>query len=485
MSRSLTNSDLEAGFAYATKLKEINERWPTRTKDGREHLGQRAVYRAIFNDGYKRIFIRAGRKGAKSHTSLYIATRMAGLMKGAATYIIGPQYKQQKEIMWHNGKLPQFAPKSWGAEVRDSDTRVVYPDGGFTKLDGSENYDSYRGTEYDCMVLDEFKDHDIRFYEACYPNLLARNGILVIIGTPPDSKNHYWELEQEIRSDPRWFFYHWTSWDNPFLPHGEEWLREEKQLYIKRGNIHEWMQEYEAEYSFGGRKRVYPMWSTNFVRPHSLLMQILKNDFRKLRWFTITDPGNQTCFGGLFAAYNPYTADLYLLDEIYEKDADKTSARQIFERIRTCEAELYPAHPRGAFRRFYDSAAPDFPINVRATYPGEQFSPTFKASNNKQKEITLIKDILLAGKLHVSNRCKNFISEIEDYIYEEDRTTGERVLPDHNDHLMDCLRYLVTGANYKFIESVEKSSVQSERRRYADDLENNDWTHWADDYLPN
>lgn len=208
------------------------------------HDKQKAVFRALFRtDGKakKRVFIRKGRKGGGTQTALYPLARIAGLFPERAAYLIGPTQTLQSEIVWKNRRLHNFIPPQWQARTLEQEKRIVLPNNSFIKVAGANDPDAARGWEGDIFIWDEFKDHDIRSYEACYPNVASRDAIWIVLGSPPTTRDsHYYKLEQQIREDPDWFFIHWSCWDNPFLPGGREWLEKEKQKYYERGSWDLW-----------------------------------------------------------------------------------------------------------------------------------------------------------------------------------------------------------------------------------------------------
>ena len=88
-----------------------------------------------------------------------------------------------------------------------------------------------------------------------------------------------------------------------------------------------------------------------FVRPHATVMRVLKKDAHKVRWYSIFDPGTESVFAVLHAVHNPFTAEIFLLEEIYEKNRNNTSSGQIWDRAMVNERALYSASlaPGGAF----------------------------------------------------------------------------------------------------------------------------------------
>lgn len=224
------DDDLLKNYALQTakRLEELHE-------GKRFHKYQAAVFNAIFKEGKKRIFIRKGRKGGGTETAIYPLARVAGTMPGSACYMIGPTQKLQSEIVWQNRRLHNFLPKVWNAKSNEQENRIRLPNESFIKIEGANDPEALRGILGDVFVWDEYKDQNPLSMENCYPNVLSRDAIWMVLGTPPTKKtNHYYIKEREIRQDPDWAFFKWTAWDNPFLPGGHEFLQSEKEKYLSR-----------------------------------------------------------------------------------------------------------------------------------------------------------------------------------------------------------------------------------------------------------
>lgn len=439
------------------RIAKLNSNWAP-------HPGQVKAGKALFNKKKKRLFIRAGRKWGKSEVVMYMAWRFALTTDNPQVYIIGPSQKQQKEIMWQNGRLRRFGPEEYIEQTMESELRLKI-NGGFIKVDGSENFEAYRGTEYHLMILDEMKDQDPRFYQAAYPNLRSLDGTLVCIGTPPDHPdNFYVQLLNEIKSDSDWEHIHGTAWENPYvagikdIQAAHDWLKAEKEKYLKRGDKERWLREYEAELAFGGRSRVIPnITRKTHVKPSFHVEQLMENH-KGLEHYVVLDPGTSTCFAGLFAAVDPYTSKIFLLDEIYEKDQTKTSTDHIWPTImQKCK---YWNSRLDAWKIYYDDAAAWFANEVLSRY-GAYISPAGKFKSDKELSISTLKDVArVPHLLTISDRCENLMWELENYVRDENGR-----IPKKNDHLIDSLRYLLVCSHYELNERPEP--VEEEKGRYV------------------
>jgi hypothetical protein len=354
------------------------------------------------------------------------------------------------------------------ASNREWDTRLILKNGSFVKVWGANDWKNMVGVEGDVFVFDELADHDPRAYKNCYPNIASRDAIWIVVGAPPVEKvksSFYYNLEKTIRKDPDWFFLQWSSWENAmFLPGGRPWLEAEKKRYYDAGNWDEWEQRWEARYVIGGGGTVLSHFNPDMmhpksqVLPHDVIMAMISKDKHKLRWFQVFDPGYATCFAVLFAVYNQYTSEMFILDEIYETDRNKLSINQIWPDVAIREEQLYPG---GNWKRIYDSAAPGFPQEVRSRWGRDiSFQPTYKEKGDEDKFFRIINSALYTKRCWISERCEKGIIEMQDYATKEDGT-----YPDKDNHFMDDLRYLFKACNYSMNEAQYDVTIKPDLKR--------------------
>lgn len=433
------NVELKAyALQTAQRLKELHA--------GKKfHSHQVAVFNSIFKQGKKRVFIRKGRKGGGTETAMYPLARIAGTVPGAACYFIGPTKVGQAEIVWDNRRLHNFLPKSWNAKPNEQTNRLRLPNESFIKVEGANDPEAARGWEGDIFVWDEYKDQNPLAMENCYPNVMSRDAIWIVLGTPPTKRtNHYYIKEREIRQDPDWAFFHWTAWDNPFLPGGHEYLTKEKKKYYDRGDWDLWQIEYEAEYVFNSNRKVIPDFTEKNKLPRSVIMEMLSRDKRHLKWFTAIDPGYSTCFAVLFACINPYTNQIFWLDEIYSTDRRNNAARDMWPEIRRRQKRLYD----GKWTTIYDNAGEAFATEVHAINRdiGEKaiLIPTFKQRGDEDAYFRVLNSCFaLREQSYVAEECKQFIWEMEEYETDE----KDNYVDAHN-HLLDDARYILKYARF-------------------------------------
>ena len=113
-------------------------------------------------------------------------------------------------------------------------------------------------------------------------------------------------------------------------------------------------------------------------------------------------------------------------------------------------------------RMIYDNAATWFQTEVAAQF-NYGLEPCIKGVKKKEDRLSLIKDIFIEEMMIISDTCKWFIWELENY-----RTDENNKIPKENDHLIDAFRYMLANAYYNRLELThEDPDSLDERRAYT------------------
>jgi hypothetical protein len=452
----------EPALALAKVIGDLNACW-------QPHPAQQRILNAVFLRLLHVVMVECGRKFGKTETIAYFLWRGAMLF-GGGWYYFAPEQKQAKEIIWASQRIQTFGPQSYLAAVNNTEMRLSFINGGFIKIDGSDNFNAYRGITPRGAAYDEFRDFRPEFHKAFGPNLAVHNAPLLLCGTPPEALelDHYDAMKSDLQLGRDLF--NFPTWMNPHI--SRDWLRREKAKLYSRGEGDVWEREFEAKRVIGGSNAIFPMFSrAKHVRPHAEILAEIARDRKKLVWQVGADPGTTTRFGVLFRAVNPYTRKVYVLDEIYEGDALENSTSRMMPRINMMREELYPGWSAFGmdWEMIYDEAAAWFASESLASFD-EAWTPTAKATKPKESGLSLMKDQMLYGLLVVSDRCKNLVKEIEGYIKDKD---GK--IPKVNDHLLDVSRYLdaFSACDLVPVEEPKAPDPDTQRRFYKpeDDLQ--------------
>jgi hypothetical protein len=389
---------------------------------------------------------------------------------------VAPFYNQAAEIIWHPGRLKNFLgphTDKYIADIHDTDRRIIFKNGSFIKLVGSDNHQAGRGFNPDGAVYDEFKDHDYRFHEGFVDNLITKKAPLLIVGTPPPTFDHFFcRTEEDFKLDDRGSYYKMPTWSNPYIDKAE--LEREKQSAIRKGEWAKYMREIEAEIVPGGANAIFPMLEiprynergdlvgeSRHVKYKHELVAMVRNTRKDWKFYAAYDPGSAVCFAAVFAAVNIYSKKVVVLDEIYEKRKSEMSTKKIYptalEKMKVIEmADWFEV---------YDYAATWFQNEVSNEYR-RALHPCTKDLNKKEEKLSLIKDFLLEDLLLISNSCKGLIQEMAVYATDENDK-----IPKENDHAIDALRYMFNAAHI--------STVPRDRHKRPEDFR-----EWTDlDYL--
>lgn len=457
---TLTDSGLTS---YTRMIEELHSRW-------KPHAGQIRVGLSYFRDQSHSIFVQNGRKWGKTELALYFLWRIAQSFPGSPCYYIAPLQNQAREIIWADPRLVNFGPREWlqtgSRGINHSEMRLNFNNGSFVKVDGSENYDKYRGPRYKLCIYEEYKDHKPEFRKAMHPNASVLQGVDLYVGTPPETEGEFTLLADEHKNTPGMAFHQGPTWENPHI--SRTWLLNEKKKLYLRGEGDDWEREYAARFIRGGRKTIFPMLSKAMITPHKDLIQKLHRDRKKLHWFAWCDPAGATCFAVLFVAINPYTKKVYVLDEIYEHEQSEMTTLRIGKRLIQKRDELH--HRAQEWRLGYDEAATWFHNEWMDHFEDEEgLEPSHKHLNKKSVGLTLIKDIFLAGLLEISDRCEKFYWELDQY-----RKDDKGNIPKKDDHLIDCFRYILGAESYSLPEEKEiilEERPRRERKRLEDEFD--------------
>jgi len=131
---------------------------------------------------------------------------------------VAPQYGIAL-IGWR--MMRRLATQVPGVVVRESERMITLPTGGTVQIKSADNPDSLRGEGLDFVVLDEcaFLKEET-WSEVLRPTLADRKGGALFISTPK-GKNWFFNIYNQAHYDPSWAAFHYTSYDNPFIPPSE------------------------------------------------------------------------------------------------------------------------------------------------------------------------------------------------------------------------------------------------------------------------
>ena len=441
--------------------------------------GQAEVAKAVFADGKRLVFLQCGRKYGKTTVMLYCLVRWALTHPNAQVYWFAPKAKQAREIVWESQRLQTFVPKKYVTKIKNTEMRVVFFNGSFVKLDGSDEYEQYRGIEPDAAGYDELKDFDHRFDTSFRPNLGPKKAPLIVAGTPPrndvspgEMKFHALAEEAKRRKDG--FYKECASWERK----DPDWIEELESIKIQfearaaRGDadaMNEWRVEYGGEYVQGGPGSIFPMFQENIhSKPRNEILLELRQRIHDCDFYCIADPGNKECFCVVFYIHDVRNGHMYAVDEIYEQDQSENSIAQIYPRIQEKFQAIYPYASGWNF--IYDEAELWFKVNMLANYEDPGWRATRKGLYRQKAAeakpfLGHIKDAFVRYAFTIASECVHGIKEIKGYAKDENGN-----IPKKNDHWIDTARYAFAESNFEFSPVVpDVESRISSPRGYSTD----------------
>lgn len=459
---------------------------------GQARFVKKALPKELGGEGCKRIFLRNGRKWAKTTSAVYLANACALRMPKWGIYIFAPLQKQAREIYWeemndYGRVLPDFLNidnerSPFVAKVKDNECRMEFYNGSFIKIDGSDNFAAARGYNPHLVIADEIAQFDPRWFNAMLPNLRSHSAPLVLLGTPPEnpiledgSKHHFVkfaeEFEAEMARGMPVFTMEAPSTENVYVygsEEGKKELAEEKKRLFARGESDVYYREYEGRIIYSGATYIFPapvFVESENVLPHQVLLDRIGQDQFKYDWYCVADPGTKECFAVGFFAIDNYKGEILKLAEIHATDQADNSSGRIWETIQPILQELFP-YPQD-WNYVYDEAAAWFPNELNNHHENLGWIPTNKhqmrtETGELKPYISSLKDLLQARRYLISDRCTATVKEYKSY-----QKDSKGRIPKGNDHQIDLDRYLVASSGFS-LNSLKTDSIllNLNNRRY-------------------
>lgn len=459
---STTRNELDAKNEIITRLHKhliAYNRFP--------HEGQSKVIKAFFKDKKKIIMGQCGRSFGKTEEILYMAWRFALTNPGTETYIVCPEISQARRIYWIPRRLQNYGPQEFVYEHRDSELRVVFKNGSHIMLAGCENYESLRGIKPHLVIYDEFQHHSQFFdEEVMQPNLSSGKVHLIVKGTPPKRHCYYIDFRDNLLTQIQQgstdvFYIELPSVDNPTLD--KEWLKRKRSELIRKGKINVWLREYEGKLVFDTEHAIFPFFDDTtggkHVKPAATIARILQPDRGKLNWYDLYDPGTASVFGALYIAHNPYTSQLFIVDEIYATEKREMTSKAVWNKGTEIRNRHYKN--QSAWLHYYDEAALWFANEVMSQFDvgmiptHKQQAETRRKNDEGRAGESLLNTLMMTdNKFIVSDRCVKFIWEMRNYVTDEKGN-----YPKKHDHLMDLLFYFIHVSGFEFYEGTDPEAT--------------------------
>ena len=270
------------------------------------------------------------------------------------------------------------------------------------------------GLSNDFIVCDEvssMRNFWIGWDEVLSPTLIDRKGSALFISTPKGF-NHFYDLYHKEEKDKDYKSFHFTSYDNPFIPKSE----------IDREKATKPEDTFAQEYLADFRK----------------MEGLVYKDFNRKRCVYTEASINQTDRIGCvdWGWTNP--AAVYLIQKDYDNHYWVSS--EFYKTGKTTEEIIEYAKTINATKYYPDPAEPDRNEMMRRAGLNVR-----DVSKDIEAGISTMQEIIKQGRLHVHSSCVNLINEFETYRYPEKKPDmNEKEVPvKEHDHALDAIRYAI------------------------------------------
>lgn len=415
-----------------------------------------------------------GRRTGKS-VAVWEKVVLEAMLRQGTYYIVGPTYKQTKEIYWeeickrYRGSFMTFNEQELSIEFDILEGMVIPTTAGDIVvnhdpnlppsriiLKGAEDPDKLRGVSLCGAVLDEYafmpKGKYI-FDEILTPALADRDGWCVFISTPNGVVNHFYDLVKIAKADPEtYFFSHATAMDNTYFPAGQ--FEKARARHEREGKIDKFNQE----------------WLAMFVNPSQLIYDNFDHDvhvkngkeFEDLRpsegTYNLTIDFGMTDPTAAIFVFIDYEGNWWIYDEIYKTDLHLD---QLIYVLRDKMGD-------DRFTRILGDGAARFELESlrkrRFRITGSKKGADSIANGIREVRALLhVRESTGKPKVFIHSKCVNTIKEFERYSWERDSDGNVINTPeDTYNHAMDAIRYLA-------LDKITPDKKEKRKRYYDPD----------------
>lgn len=377
----------------------------------------------VAEDRHRFRVIDCGRRWGKT-TLAVEEIKGKALYKPSRIVYIAPTYQQARDIAWQL-LVKELKPIIKKINESRLELEIMTKDNeqSFIFLRGWESIETLRGQSFDLIVIDEIasmRNFWSNWQEVIRPTLTDRKGEAIFISTPKGF-NHFYDLFIQENEDKDYKSFHFTSYDNPFIPR-EELDKAKQELTEDR-----FAQEYMADF-----RKTQGLVYKEFDRDKHLFEE---EGFEGEEFVSVKK------FGGLdFGTTNPAAAI-----EI-KKDKDSNYwAREVLYKTQMTDAQIADYVAALKWNECYpdpESATGKLELERRKVNVRE----VIKNKDSIRNGCNAVRELLKANRLFIHKDSKNLIWEFETYSYPErkaDHNEEENPIKE-NDHALDALRYALS-----------------------------------------
>ncbi len=374
-------------------------------------------------DDHRYKVINCGRRAGKSYLVSVEMLKFATENERSSVWYVSPNYKQSKAIMW--AMLRDLIPQDIIESKNETELKFTLINGSEISLKGAQEPDSLRGVKIDLCIFDEtaFIDKWEDVWKVIRPTLIDSKAKVWFISTP-NGFNHFKILAES--QDPDFKYFHFTSYDNPFLDAKE--LDKAKEEMSDDAFMQEFMGEFRKMSGL-----IYKEFDRNV---HMVKVPDLNYNWTFTRSL---DFGFAHKTALIYFAINSTANTIYAYDGIYESSLVEEDIARI---VKVKDAGKMITNPVA------DSAQP-MSIEQLSRF-GVMFNPVEKGADSVKSGITKVASLLKirndTGKptLMFSENLTWIADEFEKYRWMQNKGSDGNVreVPyKFNDDAMDAISY--------------------------------------------
>lgn len=358
----------------------------------------------VLEDKHRFRVLCCGRRWGKT-TLAVEEIKCLALSRPSRIAYIAPTYQQARDIAWQM-LIKELRP------TRLNESRLEFKiKDSLIQLRGWEAIETLRGQAFDFIVIDEvamMRNFWLNWEEVIRPTLTDRKGQVMFISTPKGF-NHFYDLFN--KQDPDFKSFHFTSYDNPYLP-VEELDKAKEELPENR-----FAQEYLAD----------------FKKTEGLTFP----EFNRDKHVTISFPEKYTdkIAGIDFGWVNPASIIPIGIDQ----DEGFWIREEWYHSRKTTEELIERAKLYTGTTKYY----PD-PENAEAVEKCRRAGLNVRLPvKDIVAGVDHLKELFKQNRIHIHPECKNLIWELETNHYPDekpDKNTPEKPV-DKDNHAIKALIY--------------------------------------------
>ena len=384
------------------------------------HAAQQEILNAFFVENKKYLFLRIGRKGAKTTTNIEIAWRYSMMVPMATTFICLPTITQAIEVYWDEKRLQWCDIKDgWMADkyiahIDNNKHMLTFVNGSTVKLIGTWSEARGRGTQPNLLIVDEIQDSNAEYLDAMEPNLAAKeDSRCVMSGTPPRKKNHYHTWETRIKSNTEGFHAEYTSYVNTALPHLAPWLDKKHEELKLAGKESDFLREYLVQDCFSSDDRVLPDIKTmDFEEMLFKLRSIDPSAYQPLFGLIVASHSMTATYSVML--HSKYTGtEIFNLESVHINRLWDRSYYSIYKEMSSKMADYSGIFSKPWRQAVYDETKSFADVIPQVTLARTDLKWT-------ERGVPLMKEMILNNKLSFTNKSGEIGVECQNLLKEDD-----------------------------------------------------------------